>query len=315
MRLNRFFLYLLPLTGVFLLAGALRGPRSRPERDLPRLPAELSNLALASPDPGSAKLVEQAVARLSDPAHPWLKTSLWMRMHLPELRFTAEGTYVKASGHRYRLEMRTRLDQGKKDRSSGSLVLAVCDGRDLWQAMRFGERDYTNVVRLRVDAILNAPDGPATQPVIRYEFLHGHALRGIETLLRNVQVRMWWVHRETQADREVLTGVWTPPMRASLSPAGQPWPAALPRLCRLHLAGAARWPGRIEWWGPTADRGPDRLLAEMEFRDPVFDRVLSEEECSRLFRFNPGKAEVQDITPQVRSDLTTRVKQLAPAKR
>jgi hypothetical protein len=93
-------------------------------------------------------------------------------------------------------------------------------------------------------------------------------------------------------------------MRKLLAPAGKPWPEVLPRAYRVTLQGKRRWPARVETWGPVIEGGPDQLLAEIEFRDPVFGQSLPAEKCGRLFRFDPGESEVEDETAKVNAELT-----------
>jgi hypothetical protein len=139
--------------------------------------------------------------------------------------------------------------------------------------------------------------------------LRGPALRGVELLQRNMHNQLDWVHAEETETGWRLLGRWKCP------PAGEPWPEALPRCCRLELRGSALWPARIEWWGPRKDNGPDRLLVELELRNPIFDHPIPDDHCVRLFSFDPGKAAVHDQTASVHNDLSNRVKQLAPPAR
>jgi hypothetical protein len=144
-------------------------------------------------------------------------------------------------------------------------------------------------------------------PKARRELLSGSALQGVE-LLRNLLAQIDWVRLEDQAQSVRLTGRWKERMLAGLVAPKQSWPEALPRFCRLTLSGAKHWPSRLEWWGPQSDGGPDSLLAELEFRDPVFDRPVPPGECWGLFAFEPGEAVVQDLTPVAPADLTEKAK-------
>jgi hypothetical protein len=69
------------------------------------------------------------------------------------------------------------------------------------------------------------------------------------------------------------------------------------------LRGAELWPARIEWYGAPDSRGKMPLLVEMEYRNPVFNESLSEEQAQGLFRFEPGNAEVIDETAKVMANL------------
>src|SRR5262249_52974943 len=122
-------------------------------------------------------------------------------------------------------------------------------------------------------------------------------LCGPGALLRSLKAHLVWARHEAQGGDVVVTGAWHPHLRDLLAPAAQGWPAALPRAGRLWLSGPELWPGRLEWWGPGEEGGADRLLAEMEFRDPSWGRPLPEEECRRLFAFDPAGAAVEDLAP------------------
>jgi hypothetical protein len=313
MHWNRIFPFFLTLGGVVLLTGALRGPVWRTQRSgVPDLPA---GLMTAPVDAKANALVDQALVRLAQPGFQWLRAGLWLRAQLPDLSFAGEGSYVRAPGQRFRVEMRTQLE-GASNRTNGPLstVLSVCDGRDLWTANGLAGQPWQNVKRLRLGEILDRPQGPASLPQVRSEFLTGPALRGIDVCLRSLQGHFDWVRREEHGGDNRLIGRWKAHVAQGIAPADKPWPEALPRYCVLTLRGDELWPARIEWWGPLAANGPDRLLVELEFRDPVINQPLADSEQNRLFAFHPGAAPVEDLTPRIHADLVNRAKQLTAAK-
>lgn len=278
----RFIPFLLTGAGVLCLTGALRYPGWRPGEPEAAPSAELLRAREAPPDAAAMDTLAQAVRDGTKADRAWVQSAVWLRFHHPEARYQAEGSYVQAPGKRYRLEVRTRRDSGNPN-SSGGLVL-VCDGRDHWQASRVGAGGYREVKRIR---LADLTDGPAAASL----------LRGPQALLESMQTHLIWVKRSLRGGRVELTGAWPVSSRAVLAPRGQPWPEALPRLCRLSLLADQPWPARVEWWGPVRADGPDRLLAEIEFRAPVFGQVLAEDECARLFRFDPGQTTVNDEPP------------------
>jgi hypothetical protein len=278
MRWYRFLPYVLTGVAVFLLAGALRGPGLRLPAAAEPAPAAPAGLGEARSDPEAAALVGRALARLEAPERAWLQTAVWLRSHLPGLSYQGEGVYLSAPGRRYRLEVRTR---GEGGRAAGSTLLAVSDGHDRWQAGRTAAGDYRGVQRLPLDA----PPDPRLP------------LCGPGALLRSLHEHLVWTRREAQGGDVVVMGAWHPYLRDLLAPAAEGWPAALPRACRLWLSGPELWPARLEWWGPAEAGGADRLLAEMEFREPSWGRPLPEEECRRLFAFDPAGAAVEDLVP------------------
>jgi hypothetical protein len=255
--------------------------------------------------------VDRAILGQREPRLSWLQASVWLRARLGDLAFIAEGRHLRAPGQRFRLDMHTHLDEtvaANPARPVEGQVLSVCDGRDLWSAQRVSGEAWTNVTRLRTAQLL---DGPATAPpVLRNEFLGCHALRGTELMLYNMQSHMEWVRREDAAEGVRLTGRWKDWARANLLQGRQVWPALVPRYCRLTLSGDRPWPARVEYWGPREEGGPDSLLVEMEFREPVFDRPLPEDECARLFSFDAGDSPVEDLTQKMQQALIQRGRDL-----
>jgi hypothetical protein len=326
MRCSRVLPYLLTVAGVVLLTGALRGPGWRGKlggewsasvREHSPPSADFSGLEKTPADPGATALMDQALAQLVEPGLLWLEAGLWLRVHLPDLSFAAEGSYTRAPGHRFRLDLHTLPEEDRHAHSRKTVaggVLTVSDGRDLWTASRLGEQ-WKDITRLRLSAILEGPQAPVSLPQVRAEFLAGPAFHGLELMMRRVHGHFDLVRREEHQGDVRLTGRWKGWAVASLDLTGKAWPEFLPRYCRLTLHGARLWPARIEWWGPMEEHGPDRLLAELEFRDPVFNRPLPESQCAGLFSFDPGAAPVEDITPGVHADLANRARQLSPSKR
>ena len=135
-------------------------------------------------------------------------------------------------------------------------------------------------------------------------------------LLRNLRTRLVWARRQVirQAGRERihLVGVWSKEEARRQTSSEESWPIALPRQCHLYLDARTYWPERVEWWGPSTTGGGDRLLVQMEFRHPVFNRPLPAETCTRLFAFQPGGAEIEDETATVTAEMTRRAGELAP---
>lgn len=263
MRSYRFLPFFLTCAGVCLLAGALRNPVARSRPSASRAPLDFGKLRDAGPDPAARQAVEQALARLEEPGRQWLQAAVWLRSHVPGLSYEAKGVYLKAPGGRYRLEARTR-----RGRAAGTSFVSVSDGRERWQATRAGAGGYREVRRLRAGEAAPA----------------GQFVAGADPLLRSLHAHLSWVRREGKGADVVVTGVWHAGLRDALAPPASPWPANLPRACRVALRDG--WPGRIEWWGPVAEGGEDRLLIELEFREPVWGSRLPEEECGRLFTFD-----------------------------
>jgi hypothetical protein len=304
----RLLLVLAAVAGLVLFVKARARPADPPGPSPPLAPTPAD-------DPRAREALARALEALADDRVQWLEAGIWQRVELPGLAYEADGRYLMAPGHRFRLEVRTHVDGGQ-----GALLL-VCDGSTLWQATGAGAGGWETVTRLGLQDVFAALNGPAGSPRLRTEFLQGPTFTGVAPLLRNLSHRLAWVRHDTArrggAEWLELTGVWPADVAAALAPPDRPWPVGLPRQCRVCLDARTFWPHRIEWRGPCGGRGEDALLAQTEFRTPVFNRPLPPERCAREFTFQPGSAHVTDQTGTVTASLAARAQQLAaqPAPR
>ncbi|HTU19931.1 MAG TPA: hypothetical protein VMG10_17845 [Gemmataceae bacterium] len=278
------------------------------------VPLALEPLTVASApspqaDADAEHCLEQAVEAFNGEHVKWLEMAIWQKVQLPGCTYEADGSYSLAPGQRFRLEMHTHVGAG-----DGTL-LSVSDGRDLWQAERPGQGAWKNVTRVdlsEVFAIMNGPSGAR----LRDEFLQRPHFQGMAPLLRNLRSRLVWARSEVihQAGSKCirLVGVWSRQEARKLIADEETWPIALPRQCHVYLDARSYWPLRLEWWGPSTADGADRLLMQMEFRNPVFNRPLPSETCARLFAFHPGNVEVEDETASVTAEMSKRARELAP---
>jgi hypothetical protein len=237
----------------------------------------------------------------------WLEIDIWQKVQLPGCVYEADGSYRLAPGQRFRLEMHTHPAEGE------GTMLSVSDGRALWQAERAGQGPWENVTRVNLSEVFAVMNGP-TGPRLREEFLHRPHFQGMLPLLRDLRCRLIWARSELirQSGGELirLIGVWSKEEARRNAAPDQPWPIALPRQCHLYHDAHNSWPERIEWWGPSTAGGADRLLVQMEFRNPVFNRPLPPQTCDRLFAFQPDGAEIEDETATVTAEMTKRAGEL-----
>jgi hypothetical protein len=256
-------------------------------------------------------LVDQCVAALGPDRVTWLEMELWQKVQLAGFAFEAEGIYHLAPGHRFRLELRSHAD------STEGTLLALSDGEHLWQASRTGSQEWANVTRLNLPDVFALMNGP-TASQLRDEFLQRPHFRGILPLIANLRNRLIWVSGETvrrgEAEQFRLVGVWSRETAAEMVPGDRAWPAGLPRQCHLYLDAHTFWPHRLEWWGPSVADGPERLVAQMELRNPIVNHPLAAEQCNRIFTFQPGDVSVEDETNKVAADMTARAQQLLTAQ-
>jgi hypothetical protein len=262
-------------------------------------------------DPAAGRCLQLVLANLTAERLQWLEADVWQRVDLPDFAYEARGTYRLAPGHRFRLEMQTGFG------GAGGTLLAVSDGENLWQTMRIGAGDWSRITRLGMKDVLATLDGPAATPRLRDEFFQSRTFTGVVPLVRNLAWRLTWVRldaiRRDGRESHRLTGVWPAETVAVLAPGDQPWPAGLPRQCRLEVNPRTLWPERLEWWGPAREAGPDVLVAQMEFRTPVFNVPRSPEQCARDFHFDPAGRAVADQTGTITTHLAARALQLSSA--
>ncbi|MGH7171068.1 MAG: hypothetical protein ACRELG_12385 [Gemmataceae bacterium] len=256
------------------------------------------------------RCLERAVDAFTGDRVKWLEMAIWQKVQLPGCSYEADGSYRLASGQRFRLEM--HMNPGE---SEGTL-LSVSDGRELWQAERLGQGAWENVTRVKLSEVFAIMSGPGSAR-LRDEFLQRPHFQGMAPLLRNLRQRLVWARSEVirpDGDERIhLVGVWSQAEARKQSVSEETWPIALPRQCHVYLDARSYWPRRVEWWGPNKAGGDDRLLVQMEFRNPVFNRPLSAETCARLFAFHPGNAKVEDETARVTAEMSKRARELTPA--
>src|SRR5262249_5309671 len=111
MSIYRYLPYVLTVAGLVAGGILLRNPKTRSARaDEGPVAPVFTELKKAPAEASARRLVEQAIARLSEPRLTWLETAVWMKSRLPEISCEGEGNYVRGPGGRFRLELRTRVD-------------------------------------------------------------------------------------------------------------------------------------------------------------------------------------------------------------
>lgn len=271
-------------------------------------PSEVASAPEPRPDAAAERCLDHALQLLRPDKLTWLQMEIWQKVQLPEHVYEADGCYRLAPGQRFRMEMHTHPGE-----IEGTLLM-VSDGREVWRGERSGNGPWENVTRLSLPEVFAVMNGPAA-PQLRSEFLQKPHFQGMTPLLRNLRSRLVWARSEllhgSAGDQIHLIAVWPKEEGMALAPPDEPWPIGLPRQCHVYLDARTCWPQRVEWWGPIADRGADRLLMQMEFRNPVFNRPLSAEMCARLFSFQPGAVEIEDETGRVMAEMSRRASELA----
>lgn len=294
----RWYRFALPSFGVVALV-VLSRALAQPSSPQDEAPAE---------DPAAAALLDRAADTWRPARISWLECGIRQQVMAPGLSYTGEGRYLLAPGYRFRIEVQTHVG------GTVGKLLMVSDGLNVWQASRAGDGPWENVSHLGLDEVFAALDGPSGSPRVRSEFLESPNFSGIAPLLRTLRCRMLWVGHQAKRHEDIdvieVTGAWPASTLRERAPADKPWPAGLPRRCRISLDAQSLWPHRVEWWGP-GEGTSDALLAVTEFRSPVINHPPPAEQCVRAFEFQPGPVTVIDRTNEVVGTVLARVQQVS----
>ena len=262
---------LLLISATVLLTGA-RNPQTK------------RKAAPANPGAHSAavRFLDEALVRLDADHVKWLDTRLWQKGRLGRYDFEAEGRYLVGTDNRFRLEITTRYGR------AASTTLTVSDGLTIKQGNRASAGEWSDLLRVNVNRVIQSPQ-PGARPILSSEIQQDPSLAAVVPVLRSLRSGTHWsrIEHVRRGSRALikLTGTWSEQARTINNPPNQAWPAPLQRRCRLYLDPASFWPYRIEFWGPEALNKPDSLFLQMEFRDPVINKPMTEELCAREFSF------------------------------
>jgi hypothetical protein len=223
---------------------------------------------------GAASLFDRALEQLSPQRLQWLQLSLWQRMRNADMAFESQGSLLLGPNHCARLDI--TIQPG----NTPARWLVVSDGRALAHVTQIGKRPPSVTTRLLVPA---EPDAVSQKSPA--ETLSGLGCGGPYVVMKNLRGKL----KEPTAQNGVLNGIRVIRIHGRLDPAQvapQHATAAAAEFCYLYLDAQTLWPGRLEWW--EVDRkNAQRLRLELEFRDAVLNRPLSEAECIRAFSYNP----------------------------
>jgi hypothetical protein len=283
---------------VLLLTGALGSQSASPSRSAATTPTADHTAANAD------RILDQALEMLDPSRLAWLETTLWQKGNVQGFTYMAEGRYLTAPNHRFRLEFTTRHGDASVAHH------AVSDGITLWQGTRVGDGKWTEATRIDIKKVLSSLGVQQSAARLRDEFLGEQSFRGVVPLLSGLRQRVAWLRAETVRRNGrpffKLNGKWRDDVVASLAPPDKPWPDGLPRHCRLYLDVRSLWPQRVEWWGQDPLRAGEVLLVQMEFRDAMFNRPLSPERCALEFSLPQARQEAADKTEEMIDNLRGR---------
>lgn len=270
---NKLFLLLPLLAGVPLV---LTGALSRPPADTAAPPFLAQPIQWTAPEGGPAGLFDRAVERLSPERITWLQVTLWQRMSTADLAFESQGSLQIGPRNCARLDVTVNAG------ACPGHWLIVSDGHALAQVVQLGTGTPKVNTRLLVPPMQDA-DQPGQTPSA--ETLRALGCGGPHPLLKDLRARL----RDLTLQTGRMRGRPVARLRGRLDVAGAV-PAAgtavAADFCYLYLDPETLWPARLEWWGATPER-VQRLLLEIEFRDPQVNRPLSLTECMRVFSYCP----------------------------
>lgn len=278
-------------------------PPSQPAKTTAQPPAPETKAPVA--DEQATKTLKVAADLLDAKKLGWFETTLWQRVENLGLTYESEGKYSGGPDQRMRLDLEVKL--GK---TNGRLAI-ISDGTTVWNATTIGSTAPA-IWRWDLKRINEVLSAPGTSPQLRQQFYRDQFFAGLAPLILSLEQHMTFTKQEleTWKGHDVYKLSAIAPESAGKQ-AGA-WPAYVPRSSRCYLDKTTLWPYRLEWWGPVAVDGEDRLLTQMEFREPKFFKGANiPKELASLFQFDAGKAQVMDRTQDM-TDLLTRQRMVAP---
>jgi hypothetical protein len=296
------------LAAMFVIPEIARAQQSSSPAQIPAPAAAPQSTAAAKPalpapksDKDAEKSLDQSIAELDPKKHPWVEFTLWEKADVQGLITTGEGHYLAGPDHRLKMDLTVRLANEQSE------LRTISDGKTVWNWVRSGhdEPRATQYDLTKVQALLNVP---GTLPQFSEDFYKNQSFTGLLPLLQNLRRQMTFTKQEKESwnghNVLKLTGEWTPDYAKAMTLQNNIWAPLQPRICRLYLDAQTHWPYRLEWWGPAAVRAPDTLLMELEFRNPHLFSAAQQAPV-QAFRFDPGNAEVRDVTEQYLQQLGT----------
>jgi hypothetical protein len=217
-----------------------------------------------------------AIANLVGERAVWLKTTFRQKMIDRGSTCCAEGLLQRGPNQCVRLELQVLTD------GEPSRLLIVSDGELLAQE--------TNVSGHAPDRRCDKLPGEATaspgDQAAREAYLATHGCGGPLAVLRHLlgSLQNLKLHTGLLEGKEVVQ------IRGEV--AGSPLPV---QSCHVFLDAKTLWPHRVEW--RSARRSAVQPVVQLEFLDPVLNQELSEEECTRLFSYQPEARATSAATP------------------
>jgi len=267
---NKFYLLLPLLAGPPLF---LTGALSRPPANTAALPFLPQPIQWTAPEGGPAGLFDRTLERLSPEHITWLQLTLWQRMAAAESAIESHGSLQLGPRNCARLDLTVHAG------ACPGRWLVVSDGHALAQVVQLGTGKPKVTARLLSPSVQDAdqPGSPSSA-----ESLRVLGCGGPHPLLKELRARL----RDLTLQTGLLQGRPVARLHGRLDGVSAAGTAVAADFCYLYFDPQTLWPARLEWWGASAER-VQRLLLEIEFRDPQVNRPLSLTECMRVFSYSP----------------------------
>ena len=262
-----------------LIMGAFNHPpQSAPPQTVPTFLARPLDLDARLRELAPRQLLERAAAALASDKVQWLQIKTWQRQMDEELSFEAEGRLVCGPNNCARLEMTVQAGNGPAQ------VTMISDGVAFAKVVKLPNQS-AKIATERFSPEQKDGSKPFTSEQIA-QVLKAKGCGGPHCLLENLL--------EVLFDLKADTGTWEdrPVIRLSGSvKEGPPVPLEFrlttpPQVCHLFLDAQTLWPHRVEWCVANGKQTATVLL-QVEFREPVLNKPLSQEECVREFSYQP----------------------------
>jgi hypothetical protein len=283
MPLVRYTAFLLLIPSAVLLTGARNSHSPR------------KNSTASDPEAHATavKYLTDALDRLSPQRVQWLEMKLWQKGRLGRYSIEADGRYLAGPDNHLRLELTTH------HADASATMLAVSDGRIFYQARCIGEGPWTESVSLDLKQVLQS-GGLAPVSNASDKTLDISTFTGVVPLLHILRSEITWSHTELVRRGEHRLLKLTGSVHDDNS-RREPRSSRTPRRCRLYLGAADLWLHRLEWWGPGSPNEADTLLMQLEFRDPIINQPLSQEQAAREFQFPATAMPLHEPMPEALS--------------
>lgn len=216
-------------------------------------------------DKAPQAMLKEFFKRHDPNALEWSNVNIWQRMGLEGFTFESDSQLTMGPGQCARLEMKLQTPLGT------SKYLVVSDGKSLAKAMSSGN-GKPEVVTMQLP--------PPDQSAARVKELTDQGCGGPWLLVQRVEPFLSKLSVQQSRGKGEKTFKITGETLSQM--AGLPLPPGTPVRCHLYLEEKTYWLRRVEW---VTGGKVEELVVEMEFRNPMMNQPMNEEECIRQFSF------------------------------